>query len=360
MSPGEAATKLKREIGELMMQKEATTAVKTTPSTQTHGGDAPAQDSSADAKAAEPSKTLRQVLAQFGIEKALASEEKPSEVQRLRYLRRILPPLMELCKEARVAEKFISRSVVLGTVGCGRNTHERVQSELAQAQRAYGLQGARASRATTWQEYAKLVAGAANAVHEDVSMPSILEFRPSFIKAGPEAGTGAGARSHQVLALKRHALAMVELAITEVVYRGAASLKKNGSKVSKAKPCASALPAHLCVAVQVCVLKARSVQTSAAEDCRTWTATACSEGLVLDPHAVSATEPLILFEVNPKYYKIRTDEVQLRISVANSVLAGAAAAEKDLVAAAAAAGAPGLQCNLRYVYVTKPGMIFEF
>lgn len=354
MSPGEAATKLKREIGELMMQKEVTTAVQTTPSTQNHGGDAPAQDSSADSKAAEPSKTLRQVLAQFGIEKALASEEKPSEVQRLRYLRRILPPLMELCKEARVAEKFISRSVVLGTVGCGRNTHERVQSELAEAQRAYGLQGARASRATTWQEYAKLVAAAANARHEDVSMPSIREFRPSFIKAGPEAGTGAGARSYQVLALKRHALAMVELAITEVVYRGAAS------KVSKAKPCASALPARLCVAVQVCVLKARSVQKSAADDCQTWTATACNEGLVLDPHAVSATEPLILFEVNPKYYKIRTDEVQLRISVANSVLAGAAAAEKDLVAAAAAAGAPGLQCNLRYVYVTKPEMIFEF
>ena len=129
----------------------------------------------------------------------------------------------------------------------------------------------------------------------------------------------------------RHSLARAELALTEIVYRGSDGLKKAGAK---AKPCVSALPANLCVAVQVCILQERQAQDRVQDSWRTWTATCFSDALVMDPHTLSATEPLILFEVSPDCYKIRTDKMQFQVSVAKSVLDGIAAAETELVTAA--------------------------
>eukprot|EP00435_Cladocopium_sp_Y103_P054319 s180_g17.t1 len=91
---------------------------------------------------------------------------------------------------------------------------------------------------------------------------------------------------YQVLAVRPHACADLELAITERVWRG--SKPKKGKKSISGKPFDSALKAEYTTFVQLVLLQHRGAGL--------YKATSHSETMFLDPHAVEADATAILYE----------------------------------------------------------------
>ena len=98
------------------------------------------------------------------------------------------------------------------------NEMNRLRHELAKAQSAFNLVGGgRQSRLAAWSTYSQLVAKTAQesvpAASQNCQVSqAIEEFIPSSVMRG-------GTRTYQVLALRRHACADLELALTERVSR---------------------------------------------------------------------------------------------------------------------------------------------
>lgn len=218
-----------------------------------------------------------------------ASAGVDTSVAHFKMLEKMIPDIKDLISEVRVAEKFLSKMQIVGDPNVSKKI--ATVSTLAAAQRAFGLHGQRQSRATSWQQFAKLVAKQLPANSADV----VSKFRPSFCL------DCEGSRDYQILAIRLHGVAEPTLALTEAVYRG------SGKKKSAAKLSEVPLPSHLCVRLHLCLLEATSIQGC-------WVATCQSKGLSMDPHACDASAPMVLYEVPRKELEIRANRFQLQAS----------------------------------------------
>ena len=171
-----------------------------------------------------------------------------------------------------------------------------VQATLAAARRAWGLQLHRQSRAAAWQQLSKSMSKSVASSVPNASLP-ITEFRPSFVLTED----GSRKRDYQLLALRTHSLAPPTLGLTEGVFRGTS--KKRGIP----KLCSMAIPAELCVSLHICLL-----QQSNASGGMMWNATCSSPSLAVDPHSISDTGPVILFEIPKNMAKFSSDPFSLQ------------------------------------------------
>ena len=86
---------------------------------------------------------------------------------------------------------------------------------------------------------------------------------------------------------------------------------QNDSNTFEAKPSEHALPAHLCTMLHVVLLE--KLEAHAGDGvCTRWQATCQSKSMAMDPHGVTASEPMILFEVPREDCKFQADLFHLK------------------------------------------------
>ncbi|CAE7626525.1 unnamed protein product, partial [Symbiodinium sp. CCMP2592] len=273
--------------------------------------------------------TLKQILAKSGFDK-YAPPQPDSEDCMLLRLRKLLPDMLKVVCETRLGEGFLRPSQIRE----GKrplSEWNRMQKELSEAQRSFGLRGVRQGRAAAWWGFAKLVAQAAQdeackfagLAGHDVVFCAPESFRPSnALKSGVEPFE----RDYQILVVRLHQLGRNHLALVERVFRG--SVNRKGGTGNK--PHESTLPAQQTSCLHVSLFAAVEPETDGM-----YKTTVLSPAVVIQPHNSQPEKPTVLFEVCRQHFETRPVQTALLMQLSPAALAGIKSIKADTLAVAA-------------------------
>lgn len=248
-------------------------------------------------------------------------EDKDSTFEAVKRLARILPDMQALTTLVRLGEGFLSRRQCSRVDGGNQRPltkHAEMLSQLARAQRSFAIAGGRQSRATAWRSFSKLVAedsqkevaktfGSPDGIDKENAAVEVVDFVPSFTMSS---GVDEQRRRYQILAIRMHHLAKkVDLVITEQIWRGS---HKKGGRSHGSKPFEGSLKSEWVAAVHVVMLEHRGS--------RLFKCTARSRALVLDPHSLQETDPLVLFEIPPAHLVFHETDVHLLVELSEEAM----------------------------------------
>ncbi|CAE7036047.1 unnamed protein product [Symbiodinium sp. CCMP2592] len=267
-------------------------------------------------KPASKVKTLSQMLQSAGYDKYKPSPHD-DETAMLSRLTNLVPAMMDFVTQMRLGEAFLRPGQVTQPKK-PLSTWNRLQKELSEAQRCYGLQGTRQGRAASWYGFARLVANraqeAARAVEgcaPGVKIMSVPEFfRPSNVL------NDQLQRHYQLLVVKLHAVDMCRIAIVARVWRG--SLSKKAKKVrAGCKPHEEALASTETLAMHVIL-----PEPLGPDHPNTFRASSCSQTVSLCPHEEKPDLPVVLCEIVDGWFACKATSTALLIELSDAAAAG--------------------------------------
>ncbi|CAE7826254.1 unnamed protein product [Symbiodinium sp. CCMP2592] len=273
--------------------------------------DASAQAS--DTAAAAQPMTLHSILQLSGFSRYAAIKED-SEHAMLMRVHKLLPEMLRFIVQMRLGEGFLRPGQVEEPKKPLSKWNE-LQKNLSEAQRSYGLQGARQGRAASWWGFARLVAAQAQdsaaawagTAKGDIIVKAPDVFRPSNIL------DEAMNRRYQVVVIRLHPLGCNRPAIVCRVFRGSVGKKKRAGS----KPHEQGLPCDQCVGLQLVL-----PQALGAESPNVYRATCLSPSLTMDPHEDRDDGPRLLMEIAEGWYGIRTTSAALLLQVSDAAHTG--------------------------------------
>ncbi|CAE7037719.1 unnamed protein product [Symbiodinium sp. CCMP2592] len=266
----------------------------------------------------QPPMTLEAILQKHGMDKyePIAGDTEHAMLSRLH---KLAPDMLRFVTQMRLGEAFLRPGQVQQPKK-PLSQWNQLQKDLSEAQRSFGLQGAKQGRAASWWGFAGLVASRAQhaaAEVEGCKMTDAIIRAPSFFRPSNVLDAGMS-RDYQLVVVRLHPLGDNKMAIVSRVFRGS-----RGSKRSGHKPHEEALPSQECVGLQLVL-----PQPVEGEQ-HVFRATCCSPVLCMDPHEDREDLPRLLMEVAPGWFKVRCTATTLLLEVDTSAALGVQAV-KDL------------------------------
>ena len=170
--------------------------------------------------------TLGQILTQANL-RTYKPPKPDSVLQSLERIRALAAPIRSFVRKARLNDKILSRSQILGKLGrhCGK--HHHLEAVLARLRRKYSLNSQRQSRFTAWAYFSKMISQ--SACKDGFTAKPVSQFIPSC------AMLSDGARKYQVTVIRTHVLGKAMFCLTEEVIRGSLTHKgrRTGKKLSE-------------------------------------------------------------------------------------------------------------------------------
>ena len=172
-----------------------------------------------------PPLTLQKILEMNGFDK-YEPLHQDSQHAMLARVHKLAPDMLSFVRQMRLGESFLRPGQVQRPKR-PLSKWNQLQKDLSEAQRSYGLQGARQGRAASWWGFAKLVAEQAQetalkvngAPKSDVMLRAPAVFRPSNVLDKDMS------RHYQLLVIRLHRVGSNHLAIVCRVFRSSSGKK---------------------------------------------------------------------------------------------------------------------------------------